>query len=186
MNHFVMLYYSICQLALLPCFPNADDFGWANTNYHRDIATPEVVTPHMDKLVKEGIMMMRHYVHPECTPSRVSFQTGRVPMHSGQAGLCSPTSAACGVPFNMTTIAQKLVNEGGMEAHQVGKWDVGAATPTHTPVGRGFKTSLNYFGHVRVNRKQNNSVSCISVRAIPFFAFVSHYHSKQQFIPLSH
>eukprot|EP01051_Picozoa_sp_SAG22_P004263 SAG22_NODE_224_length_14744_cov_7.467668_9_plen_100_part_00 len=53
-----------------------DDFGWANTNYHRAVPTPEVVTPHMDRLVKEGVMMMRHYVHPECTPTRVSFQTG--------------------------------------------------------------------------------------------------------------
>jgi arylsulfatase B len=53
-----------------------DDFGWANTNYHRAVPTPEVVTPHMDGLVKEGVMMMRHYVHPECTPTRVSFQTG--------------------------------------------------------------------------------------------------------------
>ena len=53
-----------------------DDFGWANTNYHRAVPTPEVVTPHMDGLVKEGVMMMRHYVHPECTPTRVRFQTG--------------------------------------------------------------------------------------------------------------
>ena len=32
-----------------------------------------------------GIKLMRHYVHAECTPTRVSFQTGRLPMHSGQA-----------------------------------------------------------------------------------------------------
>jgi hypothetical protein len=32
----------------------------------------------MDGLVKEGVKLMRHYVHAECTPSRVSFQTGRV------------------------------------------------------------------------------------------------------------
>jgi arylsulfatase I/J len=37
-----------------------DDFGWGNTNYHRDVADPEIVTPNMDGLVKEGIMMMRH------------------------------------------------------------------------------------------------------------------------------
>ena len=38
-----------------------DDFGWANTNYHRAEPTPEVVTPHMDALVKNGVMLMRHY-----------------------------------------------------------------------------------------------------------------------------
>ncbi len=31
--------------------------------------------------------------------------------------------------------------------HFVGKWDAGMATPTHTPQGRGYDTSLNYFEH---------------------------------------
>ena len=31
--------------------------------------------------------------------------------------------------------------------HYVGKWDVGMATPKHTPYGRGYDTSLNYFEH---------------------------------------
>jgi arylsulfatase I/J len=123
-----------------------DDFGWANTNYHREVSDPEIVTPNLDALVKEGILTMRHYVHPECTPSRTSFITGRLPMHSGQPGLCSPTSTTCGAPYKMGAIAEKL-RSGGMVTHQVGKWDVGMATPTHTPVGRGFNTSLNYFGH---------------------------------------
>ena len=68
----------------------------------------------MDALVKEGVLLMRHYVHPECTPTRVSFQTGRIPMHSGQAGLCGPGDAACGAPYDMGTIAEKMV-EGGMQ-----------------------------------------------------------------------
>ena len=46
----------------------------------------------------------------------------------------------------MGSLAQKLVS-GGMEAHMVGKWDIGMSTPTHTPVGRGYNTSLNYYGH---------------------------------------
>ena len=29
----------------------------------------------------------------------------------------------------------------------VAKWDAGMATPSHTPHGRGYDTSLNYFGH---------------------------------------
>ena len=91
-----------------------DDFGWANTNYHRAEPSPEVVTPRMDALVKEGVLLMRHYVHPECTPTRVSFQTGRIPMLSGQAGLCSPGDASCGAPYDMGTIAEKMV-EGGMQ-----------------------------------------------------------------------
>ena len=30
---------------------------------------------------------------------------------------------------------------------QVGKWDAGMVTPTHTPHGRGYDSSLGYFGH---------------------------------------
>ena len=46
----------------------------------------------------------------------------------------------------MTGIAAKL-KEGGYATHHVGKWDAGMSTPSHTPQGRGFDTSLNYFGH---------------------------------------
>lgn len=31
----------------------------------------------MDALVREGIHLMRHYVHAECTPTRVSLQVLR-------------------------------------------------------------------------------------------------------------
>jgi len=62
-----------------------DDLGFSNTNYNRGAndSTPEVQTPFMDALVEEGIRLDRHYVHAMCTPTRVSFQTGRVPAHSG-------------------------------------------------------------------------------------------------------
>ena len=51
-------------------------------------------------------------VHPECTPTRVSFQTGRVPAHSGQPGLCGPTQRTCGIPYNATTIGEKMAQAG--------------------------------------------------------------------------
>ena len=89
-----------------------DDFGWGNTGYHRDTPTPEISTPVMDELVQEGIQLMRQYVHPECTPSRVSFQTGRLPMHSGQGNLCSPTTASCGNSIRLSYQSQiRLINE---------------------------------------------------------------------------
>jgi arylsulfatase B len=123
-----------------------DDFGFANTNYNRAEPDPEVSTPHMDALVASGVHFMRHYVHAECTPTRVSFQTGRLPMHSGQPGLCSPTQAACGIPYEATGIATKL-RGAGYATHFVGKWDCGMATQRHTPAGKGYQTALNYFGH---------------------------------------
>ncbi|EGD76972.1 hypothetical protein PTSG_07315 [Salpingoeca rosetta] len=60
--------------------------------------------------------------------------------------LTQPCQPDGGMPRNMTGVAQHL-KQAGYAAHFVGKWDVGMATPTHTPKGRGYDTSLNYFGH---------------------------------------
>lgn len=46
----------------------------------------------------------------------------------------------------MTGIAAVL-KRAGYATHQIGKWDAGMATPQHTPKGRGYDTSLTYFGH---------------------------------------
>jgi len=59
------------------------------------------------------------------------------------AGPCDKNGA---IPRNMTGLGTVL-QEGGYATHHVGKWDAGMATPDHTPHGRGFDTSLGYFGH---------------------------------------
>ena len=41
----------------------------------------------------------------------------------------------------------KFIGSSSLSPIQVGKWDAGMATPKHTPQGRGYETSLNYFGH---------------------------------------
>jgi len=49
-----------------------------------------------------------------------------------------------GIPRNMTTLPRKL-KEAGYATHHRGKWHCGMATPDHTPLGRGYDTSLGYF-----------------------------------------
>lgn len=122
-----------------------DDFGWGNVGFHRSDGSREVQTPNMDAMVKEGILLNRHYVHMMCTPSRSAFQSGRLPVHV-QLSLAGPCCAQSGIPRNMTTIAAKMASA-GYDTHFVGKWDAGCATPQHTPHGRGYATSLNYFSH---------------------------------------
>eukprot|EP00927_Polykrikos_kofoidii_P070735 TRINITY_DN6712_c0_g1_i5.p1 TRINITY_DN6712_c0_g1~~TRINITY_DN6712_c0_g1_i5.p1 ORF type:complete len:592 (-),score=67.00 TRINITY_DN6712_c0_g1_i5:153-1832(-) len=126
-------------------FVIVDDFAWAEVGYHRQVPTDEVQTPTIDRLVKEGVELNRHYVHMTCTPSRASFQSGRLPVHvlTQLADECDENGA---IPRNMTGIAAVL-KRAGYSAHQVGKWDCGMATPHHTPNGRGYETSLNYFSH---------------------------------------
>ena len=134
-------------------FMLVDDWGWANVGYHRNPPTKEVVTPHIDSLVKEGLELDQHYVYQFCSPSRSCLMSGRLPIHVNDLNLepnvynpNDPVSGFAGIPRNMTGLATKLV-QAGYAAHQVGKWDAGMATPDHTPKGRGFQSSFGYFHH---------------------------------------
>ena len=130
-----------------------DDWGWANVGYHRETPTKEVQTPNFDALCKQGIELDQHYAFRVCSPSRSSLISGRLPIHVNTQNIDAdaynpddPVSGFQGIPRNMTGIATKL-RAAGYATHQVGKWDCGMATPDHTPTGRGFDTSFNYFHH---------------------------------------
>jgi arylsulfatase A-like enzyme len=109
-----------------------DDYGWNNVGFHaRDQPNAqEIVTPHMDDLAANGIILDRHYVYRFCSPSRSSFQTGRNPIHvnTGNDYLTlvnkqDPVAGFAGIPRNMTVLAEKLAAAGYATA-QAGKWRV--------------------------------------------------------------
>lgn len=140
----------------------ADDYGWANMGVHRrgvpqsaaeKQAQAEVHTPVIDALIDNGILLDRHYTYKICSPSRSSLQTGRLAVHVNpvNSGVTShnpadPVSGYAGIPRNMTALAEKM-RQGGYRAHAVGKWDVGMATPEHSPKGRGYETWVGYYQH---------------------------------------
>ncbi|CAE7809067.1 ARSB [Symbiodinium necroappetens] len=142
----------------------ADDYGWGNLGVHRQNAGDslgelqgklEVHTPTLDRLIDEGILLDRHYAFHVCSPSRSSLQSGRLPVHVNKemkdldlqlVNPKDPVSGFAGIPRNMTCIAEKLL-EAGYRTHLVGKWDVGIATPQHSPKGRGYETWYGFYGH---------------------------------------
>lgn len=103
-------------------------------------------TPHLDALAAEGLVLDNAMAAFWCTPSRSSFLTGRLPVHV-QDGQDFPETPHAGVPRYMGSIAAKLA-AANVVPHVVGKWDMGASTPDHTPEGRGFNTSLIYWEHM--------------------------------------
>ena len=134
-------------------FMLVDDWGWANVGYHRNPPTPEVVTPNIDGLVKEGLELDQHYAYKFCSPSRSCLMSGRLPIHVNDQNAepniynpNDPVSGYAGIPRNMTGLATKL-KDAGYATHQVGKWDAGMATPDHIPKGRGFDSSFGYYHH---------------------------------------
>lgn len=131
----------------------ADDLGWGNVGWHRADQTPEVQTPALDALVKDGTELNRFYAYHMCSPSRSSLQTGRHPLNVNIVNAnptiynaSESTGTGAGIPRNMSTIAAKLRSV-GYNTVMAGKWDAGMATPTHTPHGRGYSSSLSYFHH---------------------------------------
>ena len=44
----------------------ADDLGYNDIGYHN----PAIITPNLDLLASEGIILEQNYVQPTCTPSR--------------------------------------------------------------------------------------------------------------------
>lgn len=134
----------------------ADDYGWAHFGphvEHEQGEAREIFTPSMDELVREGVLLDRHYSYKMCSPSRSSLQSGRLAVHVNvvNTGVTSmnkddPVRGFPGIPRNMTTVAERLKGA-GYQTHAVGKWDVGMATMEHTPKGRGYDDFLGYWQH---------------------------------------
>ena len=119
-----------------------DDMGWANVGFHSPNST-EVVTPNLDALAAEGVILERFYTHKFCAPSRCALQSGRHPIHVNV--LNSPlnqhnprdrVSGYMGIPRNFTGIAEKL-KAANYSTKMWGKWDSGMAVEEQTPRGRG-------------------------------------------------
>ncbi len=112
----------------------ADDMGWADNELH----DPQFYTPNIKRLTREGVTLDSHYVHPQCTPTRVSFLTGRYPSRfSSQAVYASSNQQV--IPLDTTTVASVL-SENGYETALIGKWHLGSL-PQQNPNHFGFDYS---------------------------------------------
>jgi len=69
-------------------------------------------TPNLNKMADEGINFTRMYSEPACTPTRVAFLTGRIPVRNGMGVVGMPHEMA-GLAAEEVTIAEVL-SEAGM------------------------------------------------------------------------
>lgn len=111
----------------------ADDLGWSDVGWHRGFAK----TPALDRLVREGVELDRHYVQPVCTPTRTALMSGRYPGRFGPQALAPSNLRA--MPLGTVTLASALKSL-GYRTHQCGKWHLGAR-PEWIPNAYGFDTS---------------------------------------------
>jgi arylsulfatase A-like enzyme len=111
----------------------ADDMGWGDIGYHNS----EIRSPNLDKLARTGIELNRHYVQPQCTPTRVALMTGRYPSRFGEH--CTQACNEHAYPFETLTMASML-GESGYTTGCFGKWHMGSL-PRWGPNFHGFDYS---------------------------------------------
>eukprot|EP01084_Bolivina_argentea_P275443 469748_1 len=152
MNLFTWQLIACCVLKMTQSAPPnifviiVDDLGYGNIGFLQPNNT-EINTPNIDHLANEGLILMRHYSHYVCSPTRSSFQSGRLPVHVQQGNSQGITNQYFGISINMTGIAEKLKTGKNYSTHMVGKWDAGMTAVEQMPLGRGYDSYLGYLSH---------------------------------------
>lgn len=119
----------------------ADDLGWNDVSFH---GSPQILTPNLDDLALNGVILFNYYVLPICTPTRSALLTGKYAIHTGMQHNTIGASEPYGVPLNFTFLPQKL-QQLGYRTHAVGKWHLGFFKEDYIPVRRGFESFYGYY-----------------------------------------
>ncbi len=115
-----------------------DDQGYGDVSLH---GNPQLLTPAMDRIGREGVRLDRFYVAPVCSPTRASLLTGRYHLRSGIFGMSRREEV---LNPEEVTVAE-LFQENGYETGLFGKWHLGSVYP-ETPNGQGFDEFFGILG----------------------------------------
>lgn len=99
-----------------------DDMGYGDLSSY---GNPTIYTPHLDKMVAEGMKLTQFYVASSvCTPSRAALMTGAYPKRVGlEKGVLFPSSET-GLNPEEQTIAE-ILKEQNYTTACIGKWHLG-------------------------------------------------------------
>ncbi|MCL4205460.1 MAG: sulfatase-like hydrolase/transferase [Pirellulaceae bacterium] len=121
-----------------------DDHGWEETGYN---GHPHVRTPVLDEIAATGLRFDRfHAAHPNCSPTRASFLTGR---HPNRMGTFAP-----GWSFRPEEITiAHVLGQAGYRCGHFGKWHVGAvkADSPVNPGAMGFDEWVSHDNFFELN-----------------------------------
>ncbi len=121
-----------------------DDHGWEETGYN---GHPFVRTPVLDAMAEEGLRFDRFYAgHPNCSPTRASFLTGR---HPNRMGTFAPGWSMR--PEEITIAA--ILAKAGYRCGHFGKWHVGTVRKDSSlnPGAMGFDEWLSHDNFFELN-----------------------------------
>ncbi len=123
----------------------ADDLGYGELSIQ---GNPQIPTPHVDSLAKNGIRFTSGYVSgPYCSPTRAGLMTGRYQErfgHEFNPGPAQTASTVFGLSLKETTIGDRL-KAAGYATGWFGKSHLGYAPQFH-PLKRGFDEYFGFLG----------------------------------------
>lgn len=119
-----------------------DDQGYQDLGC---FGSPDIKTPRIDQMAKEGMRFTNFYAQTVCGPSRAALMTGCYPLRLARQA--DPDSIHPELHINEITIAEVL-REQGYATAAFGKWDLAGHDPAHykselLPPNQGFDY---YFG----------------------------------------
>ena len=156
---------SLAAIAASPSFaqtkPNIvlivmDDVGYGD---YGSYGAPDIKTPNVDRLARDGVKFTDFYAAPTCTPTRATLITGRYYQRTGlEAPLPAAPAGGRGLPATGRSLPQLMKNE-GYATGLIGKWHLGYR-PEHQPKAHGFdyffgflSGLVDYYQHTDQNGK---------------------------------
>jgi choline-sulfatase len=107
----------------------------------------ESITPNMDRLAKEGARFTNAFtVTPVCSPSRVTFMTGRWGTQMAVTDYLAPNEERAGIGLAPDTVTwPKVLQQGGWATAHIGKWHLGQMPHNH-PAKMGYDHFFGFLG----------------------------------------
>ena len=110
----------------------ADDMGYGDLS---TTGQPQIRTPNLTRLGREGTRLTNFYTGPWCVPSRYQVMTGRY-LGRGDLGGTGANGDG-GIAEAEVTLAERL-SEAGYYTKMLGKWHLGHAEDRYLPHNNGF------------------------------------------------